>query len=89
MARYHVMVDATGRIGATSADFHLGEGEMLVDFPAGFDFMKQADYKVLGGVLVLEPLPAVAVPPTPIDDLTAITVDHEYRLIMMEMGVAK
>lgn len=53
----YVMTDADGRIAATSATHHLGEGEFEFDFPQDFDFTRQRDWRLVEGELVHDPLP--------------------------------
>ena len=59
--------------------------------PEGWDAERLSDWRVADGELVHDPLPEAEAEPQPnrLDDLTAVTVDHEYRLILMEMGVTE
>ncbi|MEG0126526.1 MAG: hypothetical protein RR816_10660 [Clostridia bacterium] len=87
--KYAIVLDSTGRIlCAAEASFAPADAVAVVTLPAG----DVHEYRYVNGGYVHDPLPPPKVepaPPSPIDDLTAVTVDHEYRLIMMEMGVAK
>ncbi|MEA5017060.1 MAG: hypothetical protein VB099_21135 [Candidatus Limiplasma sp.] len=65
----YVMTDTTGRIGATSATHHLGEGEVEHEFPPEFDFTRQQDWRLVDGALVHDPLPNPQPVPTPTEVL--------------------
>ena len=53
----YAAIDETGRITATTELEEYSEGMTEVDFPEGFDFATQYEYRVVGGELVHDPLP--------------------------------
>lgn len=53
----YAAIDDTGRITATTDSEEYSEGMTEVDFPEGFNFSAQYEYRVVGGELVHDPLP--------------------------------
>ena len=85
---YAITLDGENRIMQAADPEYAPLDAVLVDtLPDG----NIHDYRYVDGAYVHDPLPAPEVvhTPDPIDDLTAVTVDHEYRLILMEMGVTQ
>ena len=83
----YVILDASGRIVGSSDNALVGATEVAT--PDGWDAEHQHNWRVEGGVLVHDPLPEPEPVPNSIEDLTASAVDHEYRLILLEMGVTQ
>lgn len=50
-------LDETGRICATTDVEEYADGMSEFDFPEGFDFNSQSDYRIVDGELVHDPLP--------------------------------
>lgn len=50
-------VDETGRITCTSDAGSVEDGDVEVEFPEGFDFAAQGEYRLVDGALVHDPLP--------------------------------
>ena len=50
-----VCTNKDGRIICTSEDFNAGPDEFEFDFPEGFDFSKQSDYRIVDGELINDP----------------------------------
>lgn len=53
----YVMIDEDGRIGACTEFEEYAEGMTEFDFPEGFDFSTQSEWRIVGGELVHDPLP--------------------------------
>ncbi len=89
----YLLLDERKRIVASSEDcaFRPGPGQtaLAMNMPEGWDAERLNDWRVADGELVHDPLPETEPLPNRLDDLTAVTVDHEYRLILMEMGVTE
>ena len=84
MNSMHVRVDTdTGRIAATSKDYPFGEDDQMFDFPDGFDFLHQRDYRIVNNELVNDPLPVPVPPPSP-EEINAANINY----LSMMMGVA-
>lgn len=71
----NILLDKDGRIKAASFDSALtprGE-EVLVGFvlPEDFDFERQGNYRIAGGVLIYDPLPEPDPVPSPLEALQA------------------
>ena len=49
--------DETGRIGATTDREDFAQGMRPFDFPDGFDFARQSEYRIVCGELIHDPLP--------------------------------
>lgn len=62
-----VSTDETGRIGATTDRAEFAGGMKPFEFPEGFDFGHQYEYRIDGGALVHDPLPAPEPAPEPPD----------------------
>lgn len=69
-AWYHA--DSTGRIGATTTIEKYANGMTQYDFPDDFDFGAQADYRVVDGELVYDPLPEPEPQPSVDERLDAV-----------------
>lgn len=85
---YKIIIAGDGRVLSAATEDSAITGAVEVEtLPDG----NIHDYRYVDGAYVHDPLPAPEVITTtnPIDDLTAVTVDHEYRLILMEMGVTQ
>lgn len=51
-----------------------------------------SDYRYVNGEFVYDPLPKseeIDSTPTPQDDTDSMLVDHEYRLVMLELGLTE
>lgn len=85
----HVMADAaTGRVGAVSTGFCLGDGELLLEAPAEFEMDRHMDWRVQDGALVHDPLPEPVPDDSPtLDDVIEYMTDIDLRLTMQEMGL--
>lgn len=85
----YVILDASGRIVGSSDSALVGATEVAT--PDGWDAEHQNDWRVDGNLLVYDQKPVVEIIPeiNTTDDLIAVTIDHEYRLILMEMGVTQ
>lgn len=53
----YVMTDDDGRICATTDVEEYADGMGTFDFPDGFDFDSQSEYRIVDGELVHDPLP--------------------------------
>lgn len=53
----YVATDETGRIGASTPHEKYAVGMERFDFPEGFDFSRQGEYRIVDGELVHDPLP--------------------------------
>ena len=84
----YVITDDQGRV-RVSYTGHAPQGAVEVVPPEGWDAEHQQDWRLINGVLVHDPEPEPEPLPDPIDDLTAAAVDHEYRLILQELGVTQ
>ena len=83
--------NSTGRL----CNYHTGDGD-TVRVPADewerFNELAGRQHEVIDGIVRYNPdlppcVPDDIVPPDPMTDLSALYVDHEYRLIMLELGV--
>lgn len=52
-----IQTDDTGRITATTDDEEFATGMTEFEFPEGFDFASQSEYRIVDGELVHDPLP--------------------------------
>ena len=68
---YYTTLTQDGRIGATSSTHSEGDGVIQVEFPEGFDFAKQRDWRLVDGEgeLVHDPLPEAEPEPDPVEVL--------------------
>ena len=82
MNNMHVSIDNVGRITATSKDYPFGENDMVFDFPDGFDFLTQSEYRIADGELVHDPLPVPVFPPSA-DEVNAANINY----LSMMLGV--
>lgn len=53
-----VLMDAQGRITATSMKYDMGKSAFAFPFPEDFDFSRQSDWRIADGALVHDPLPS-------------------------------
>lgn len=72
--KHFVITDSDGRITATSRDFHLGDNEFEFDFPEGFDFDRQGEYKIVNGECVHSPVSQAQEKPSQLDIIEAQVV---------------
>lgn len=82
----NVLLKDDMRIGATSdPPFSAGPGEFSFDFPDGFDFERQSDWKIIDGALVYDPVPE----PEPIPDPGIRIAALEEELLMSYLAQAE
>lgn len=70
----HIKTNEDGRVCAVSDGFPLGDGELFIDEPEGFEFDEHRDWRVINGELIRDPLPI----PQPINimaDLAEMVID--------------
>lgn len=73
MAKYYYKLNDEGRIGLTApVGFGVPAEEDIFDFPEGFDFDKQLDYKIIDGELVHDPIQEPDPEPTTDDILNTL-----------------
>lgn len=79
---YKVVLREDGRIGASSLTHDMGAGAVSVDMPESFDPEKQADWRIVDGAPVYDPLPE---PPVLEDTVTLDTLANENRLLRAQV----
>lgn len=79
MSRKFYRLDEAGRICLTADKEEPGEENPLsYEFPEGFPFRHQREYKIVDGELVHEPMPEMGAVPT-----------HEQRIAELEEALAR
>ena len=63
------------------------DGCFSFEFSDGFDIYAIHDYTIINGELAHDPIPAPTPEPTPQEQTDALMLDHEERLIYLELGV--
>lgn len=66
------------------------EGGIVFSFPENFDFTKHLDYLIVNDELVYDKFVSPTsgtVLPTPQEQTDALMLDHEERIIYLELGV--
>lgn len=53
---YNVQTDENDRILVSSENYPCSENDLQIDLPDTFDFLHQADYRIIDGTLLYEPL---------------------------------
>lgn len=84
MQKYVRLTDES-RIGCTSSNADYGD--LLFNFSEDFDFEHQSDYKITDGTILYDPIPVPAPEPSPQEQTDTLMLDHEERLIYLELGV--
>lgn len=86
MSKYALNLDADGRILSATYESYAVAGMPVVDtLPDGYI----TDYKYVDGSYVYDPLPTPAVVPTVEEDTLSMLVDHEERIINLELGLTE
>ena len=83
MKKYSLNLDTDGRILSVGECI---EYDVVVEsFPNG----NVGDYKYINGEYVHDPLPKSEKEPTVEEDTLSMLIDHEERIIMMELGLTE
>lgn len=83
---FALSLDTDGRILSVCECIEGVDYSIMVDsFPDG----NVRDYKYINGEYVHEPLPKPEKEPTVEEDTLSMLVDHEERIIMMELGLTE
>lgn len=83
-----VTTDEDGRICCTSTTGSAENGDDELDFPEGFDFLAQRDWRIVDGELVHDPLPPD--PGERIAELKAKLSETDYVVVkLMEASLGK
>ena len=69
------------------SDEQILEDDIQLDLPEDFDWEHIDRYEITDGDLVKHELESEITEPTAQDDTDAMMVDHEYRLVMLELGI--
>lgn len=86
MEKYSLNLDTDGRILSAGECIEGIEYNVVVEaFPDG----NVGDYKYINGEYVHDPLPKPEKEPTVEEDTLSMLVDHEERIIMMELGLTE
>lgn len=86
MKKYSLNLDIDGRILSVGECIEGIEYDVVVEsFPDG----DVGDYKYINGEYVHDPLPKPEKEPTVEEDTLSMLVDHEERIIMMELGLTE
>lgn len=62
-----VKTNDDGRIESTTTSEDFAINMIPFDFPKGFDFLKQSDYRIVNGEIVYDPILVVEPEPTPVE----------------------
>ena len=81
--KYFVSANEDGRVSALS-EGELADG-MQMELPDGFDFENIADYRLIDGALVHDPVPTQT--PMTLDDVLEYATDIDMRLMERELGM--
>ena len=82
---HNIQTDETGRILVSSSEFQCGENDIQIDLPDDFDFERQADYRIVDGALIYDPLPEPP-EPEPMPTIEDRVADVEEALAAMMYG---
>lgn len=83
---YSLNLDTDGRVLAVCECLDGMEYDIVVDsFPDG----NVRDYKYINGEYIHDPEPKLEKEPTVEEDTLSMLVDHEERIIMMELGLTE
>ena len=86
MKKYSLNLDIDGRILSVGECIEGIEYDVVVEsFPDG----DVGDYKYINGEYIHDPLPKPEKEPTVEEDTLSMLVDHEERIIMMELGLTE
>ena len=76
----YILVNAAGRIGASSDTSSHGPDTIEIEKPENFVHERHADWKMVNGKLVYDPLPDVTAPENPIAKL-----ESEKNLLLAQV----
>lgn len=86
MEKYSLNLDTDGRILSVCNCLEGQTYENVVDtFPDG----DVTDYRYVNGEFIHDPLPTPATEPTVEEDTLSMLVDHEERIINLELGLTE
>lgn len=84
----YIALDGNSRITAISNDFHIGENEVEIDLPEGFDINQHFNYKVVDGEFVFdEYVPEIPIE-LQIDNLKKQLEATDYVAVKIAEGAA-
>ena len=85
----YILVDETDHITAASTEYHCGESEIEVAEPSDFSQYRVDDWAYQDGELIYAPINRTvpAPEPSPQEQTDTLMLDHEERLIYLELGV--
>ena len=86
MKKYSLNLDTDGRILSVGECIEGIEYDVVVE---SFPNANVGDYKYINGEYVHDPLPKSEKEPTVEEDTLSMLIDHEERIIMMELGLTE